>query len=82
MKIKKYTAAAAMAVMASCSSPERRSETETDTSRHTVVSDTVKQDSTASGTLKATGSMNDSNNSGVNSSDGAGQKTDKTKDDN
>jgi PBP1b-binding outer membrane lipoprotein LpoB len=82
MKSKIFMIAAATMVMASCSSPEKRSEAETDTTQHTVVSDTIKQDSTAAGTLKATGSMNGSNNSGVNSSDGVGQKADKSKDSN
>ncbi|WP_285059185.1 hypothetical protein [Pedobacter ginsengisoli] len=79
MKSRIFMITVATVVMASCSSPEKRAETVTDTTQNTAVNDTIKTDSTAAGTLKATGSMNGSNNSGVNSSDGVGQKADKSR---
>jgi hypothetical protein len=74
MNNKLYILAAATAVMASCSSPEKRAETEADTALNTTVNDTINKDSTAKDAVNATGSMNGSNNSGVNSSDGKPQK--------
>lgn len=81
MKSNIYMIAAATVMIASCSSPEKKTQTDADSIQPTVVSDTTTKDSAAAGTLKSTGSMNDSNNSGVNSSDGIGQKADKSLDD-
>jgi len=81
MKSNIYMITAATVVMTSCSSPEKKTQTDSDSTQPTVVSDTTTKDSTAAGSVKSTGSMNDSNNSGVNSSDGIGQKADKSLDD-
>jgi hypothetical protein len=73
MNNKVYFLAATTAVMMSCSSPDKRVGTEADTIPNTKVNDTVNKDSTAQDVVNATGSMNGSNNSGVNSSDGKPQ---------
>jgi major membrane immunogen (membrane-anchored lipoprotein) len=76
MNNKVYILAAATALLAACSSSDKKVQTEADTTLNTTVSDFLHQDSTAKGVVTATGSMNGSNNSGVNSSDGIPQKAD------
>ncbi|HKG07025.1 MAG TPA: hypothetical protein VKB19_11230 [Pedobacter sp.] len=76
MNNKVYILAVATATIASCSSPDKRVETDADTIPTTTVNDSINQDSTAQDVVNATGSMNGSNNSGVNSSDGKPQKVD------
>jgi hypothetical protein len=77
MNSKIYMIMATTAIITSCSSPDKRAEVNSDTTMNTTVNDSIGKDSTAKDVVNATGSMNGSNNSGVNSSDGKPQKANK-----